>query len=95
MQTAFHQNGARASAVAPLVEVADTIGAGDAFSAALLAYFADEGILTPLGLATMTEPQLQTAVTRAVAAGAFTCTRPGADPPDRAELAAFVSGGGP
>ena len=71
--------------------MADTIGAGDAFSAGLLAYFADQGLLHPEGVATATPTELGAALAQAIATGAFTCTRPGADPPDAEELEAFVA----
>jgi fructokinase len=87
---AVHQSGAYARCAPPEVEVADTIGAGDAFTSGLLAYFAEHDILSPAGLAQMSPAWLQAALDQAVAAGAFTCTRPGADPPTRAELADFV-----
>lgn len=88
--TAFHRNGARARQVPPAVQVADTIGAGDSFSAALLTNLAHQGLLAPHLVATATEAQLQAAVDEAVTASAFTCTRPGADPPTADELGAFM-----
>jgi fructokinase len=87
--TAVHRSGASAHCAAPPVQVADTIGAGDSFSAGLLAYFADNGLLDPTALAHVAQDQLQAAVSQAVAVSALTCTRPGADPPTRAELDAF------
>ncbi len=92
--TALHRNGFRAHLSPPAIKVADTIGAGDAFSAGLLAYFASEGLLHPEGVATATPGQLEAALAQAIAAGAFTCTRPGGDPPDGPELAAFVARSG-
>lgn len=66
---------------APHVEVADTIGAGDSFMAALLA-----------GLAALSWPR-ELASDRLAALGelasdaaAITCMRPGADPPRRSEV---------
>ncbi|MGH9106699.1 MAG: carbohydrate kinase family protein, partial [Acidimicrobiales bacterium] len=49
--TALHTSGARACSVPPPVTLADTIGAGDAFTAGLLSYFLDDGVLSPAGLA--------------------------------------------
>lgn len=86
---AFHASGAQASCVPPAVEVADTIGAGDTFSASLLAYLASAGALTPEGVASLGSEELERAIGYAVAASAFTCTRPGADPPTATELATF------
>jgi fructokinase len=87
---ALHQSGAHAQCAPPEVKVADTIGAGDAFTSGLLAYFAQAGILSPAGVQRMAEGQLRAAVEQAVAAGAYTCTRPGADPPTGAQLAGFL-----
>jgi fructokinase len=89
--TAFHQNGASAHCTPPSIEVADTIGAGDSFSAGLLAYFAKYGLLEPAALTTLTESQLREALAQAVSASALTCTRPGADPPTVEELAQFIA----
>ena len=86
---AFHASGAQAACAPPEVEVVDTIGAGDAFSAGLLAYLASAGVLTPEGVVSLSTEELERAIGCAVAASAFTCTRPGADPPTATELAAF------
>jgi fructokinase len=89
--TAVHCNGFQAHLSPPDIKVADTIGAGDAFSAGLLAYFADRGLLHPHGVATADATELQAGLSQAIATSAFTCTRPGADPPDAEELEAFVA----
>jgi fructokinase len=88
--TAYHQNGGSSHCSPPPVEVADTIGAGDAFTSALLAYLSEHGLLSPGAITKMTEAQLGSSITRAVAASALTCTRLGADPPSRLELARFI-----
>jgi fructokinase len=62
---------------APRIQVADTIGAGDAFGAAFLASWQDAG---------GTPAALETAGRFAVAVAARTCERPGAEPPWRSEL---------
>ena len=82
----------RADAGAPPVEVADTIGAGDSFMAALLA-----GLLTHdlLAADAWTEPALEWLAALAVQAAAVTCSRPGADPPWTKELPALERGPGP
>jgi fructokinase len=89
--TAVHCNGFQAHLSPPDIKVADTIGAGDAFSAGLLAYFAHRGLLHPHGVATADATELQAGLSQAIATSAFTCTRPGADPPDAEELEAFVA----
>ena len=79
------------------VTVADTVGAGDAFTAALLAGLADAGLLSPGALAVRVareEDLLRGVVRRALAAAALTCTRPGADPPTAAELGRFLAQAG-
>ncbi|MCL2550623.1 MAG: carbohydrate kinase [Actinomycetia bacterium] len=81
---------------APRVAVADTVGAGDAFTSALLSVLLGAGLLGAapacrdrLRAATAGEhlpPVLAGALTLAARAAALTCTRPGADPPTREEL---------
>jgi fructokinase len=69
---------------APAVQVVDTIGAGDAFGAALLAWLHDHGRLSrDLRL---DRDDLQAALEFACLVASITCTRPGADPPWRSEL---------
>jgi fructokinase len=82
----------RASVAAPPVEVADTIGAGDSFMAALLA-----GLLTSdlLSAPTRSDHELDWLAALAVQAAAVTCSRPGADPPWARELPALSTGPGP
>jgi fructokinase len=66
---------------APVVDVADTVGAGDAFTAGLLHALSRDGTLSPAGLERLSPAQLKSAVRFANAIAADTCTRPGADPP--------------
>lgn len=92
--------GAEVRVGAPRITVADTVGAGDAFQAALLDALAAhaEGItgepdaaerfplpLTPEGLTAV--------LARCAAAAAINCTRVGADPPTHAELETAHQGG--
>lgn len=67
-------------------DVADTVGAGDAFAAGLLHRLAAAGALGGRlgGLGT---PTLRSALDVAGRVAAITCSRPGADPPWAAELA--------
>ena len=79
--------GARARVSAPIVEVVDTIGAGDAFGAALLAWLHDRGALkADLSLGAV---ELESALEFACVAASLTCTRAGAEPPRRDELSAY------
>ncbi len=72
------------------VIVADTVGAGDTFHAALLGWLDERGLLTKAGLAAtgLASAELAAAVGFAVAASAVTCTRRGADLPRRNEVPA-------
>ena len=63
------------------VDVVDTIGAGDTFSAALLHSLSTQGCLDIEKLAHLTARELETALRFAVRVSAVTCTRAGADPP--------------
>jgi fructokinase len=75
---AFLGNGDVLAAEIPEVEVADTIGAGDAFGGAFLAWWTGHG----LGRASLAEPDLVgTALRFAADVAARTCTQVGADPP--------------
>ncbi|MER5349189.1 carbohydrate kinase [Kitasatospora sp. NPDC002551] len=74
---ALTADGRRAEAPARPVRVADTVGAGDAFTAALLH-------------ARYAGADLPAALTRATTAATLTVTRPGATPPDGAELTAAL-----
>jgi fructokinase len=72
------------SVAAPEVELADTIGAGDAFGAALLAWLDDHRLLQP-GFK-LARRELLSALEFACLVASLTCTRPGAEPPWRAEV---------
>ncbi|MHA6793143.1 carbohydrate kinase family protein [Pseudonocardia bannensis] len=72
------------------VEVVDTVGAGDTFSAALLAGLHRRGLLGAAArpaLRAIDAATLEAVLDGAVAAAAITCSRRGADPPTAAELA--------
>jgi len=76
--------GTEVRVAAPVVDVVDTIGAGDAFGAGLLAWLFDHDRLTrDLRLDT---DELRDALDFACLVASITCTRAGADPPRRAEL---------
>jgi fructokinase len=69
---------------APHVDVVDTIGAGDAFGAALLAWLNDHDLLHfDLRLSA---DQMRESLRFACLVAALTCARAGADPPTRADL---------
>jgi fructokinase len=80
----------------PTVEVADTVGAGDAFTAGLLAALADRKLLggaNRAALAALSADTLADVVDEAALVAAITCSRPGADPPTRDEVAAWGASG--
>jgi fructokinase len=72
------------------VTVADTVGAGDSFGAALLAALAERDALELDAARRLDDSLLEEAVTYAVTAAAITCTRTGAVPPSRAEIDAWI-----
>jgi fructokinase len=78
-----------ASAAAPKVEVADTVGAGDSFMAALLSGLVDRGLDGAQNRAELRDlpvEALAELLEHAARAAAVTVSRPGANPPTRAEL---------
>ena len=88
---AWHRHEGMIEVSAPVVEVVDTVSAGDSFQAALL--FAlramnriGAGLLTRISAA-----ELRRALTFAAACAAVTCSRPGADPPRLSEVGAAVA----
>ncbi|SCG67795.1 carbohydrate kinase family protein [Micromonospora humi] len=69
------------------VTVADTVGAGDAFTAGLLDALIEIGAAAPGTVGELDEDRLAAALRHASRIAAITCARPGADPPRRADLA--------
>jgi fructokinase len=76
----------RVGAPGVAVDVADTVGAGDAFGGALITALLDHGALGSSKPNEVDAAVLSHAVGFAVLASAVTCTRVGADPPTRAEI---------
>ena len=74
------------------VRVVDTVGAGDAFTAGLLAFLAEAAGLRPGACAQLDRAALAGALDFAGLVAAITCTRRGADPPRRAELRGSSAG---
>jgi fructokinase len=72
----------------PRVTVADTVGAGDSLAAGLFAGLLGAGVTTRARLEELPDEELLPIVDDAALVAAITCTRPGADPPTRDELAA-------
>ncbi len=69
------------------VKVADTVGAGDTFTAGLLAALRAMKLLDKKNLASLSADNLSTAIAFAAKAAAITCSRPGANPPWAREMA--------
>jgi fructokinase len=84
--------GRTARVPAPVVDVADTIGAGDAFTAGLLHALWSERLLSTDALERLSPTTLHTVLQRACAVADDTCTRPGADAPWSSDLAALQPG---
>ncbi|MER6174347.1 carbohydrate kinase [Streptosporangium sp. NPDC001681] len=70
------------------VQVVDTVGAGDAFTAGLLDGLLRGGRATPALIGELSEAELTGALDQAVMVAGLTCERAGANPPTRAELRA-------
>lgn len=77
---------AQAHVPSPVIEVVDTVGAGDTFQAALLTWLDEHDALAPQALAALDASALDTLLRFAAQAAAITCSRRGADMPRRAEL---------
>jgi fructokinase len=78
---AWHAGAGQIEVAAPKVEIADTIGAGDSFQAALLFALHKQGRLARQQLKDISADELHRALSFAANCAGLTCTRPGADPP--------------
>ena len=74
------------------VTVADTVGAGDSFDGGLLTQLAELGVTSRSALMSLAQDDLAEILRFAVAVAALNCSRPGADPPRRAEVEAHLAG---
>jgi fructokinase len=84
---AWHRNTGPIEVGAPVVQVVDTIGAGDSFQSALLFALHSQGRLARNRLTELGIDELRLALSFACNCAALTCTRVGADPPLRGEVA--------
>ena len=80
---------------APTVELADTIGAGDAFTAGLSVALLHQGVREAAQLAELPDATWRQVLQFATAAAALNCLREGANPPTRAEVQSFLRSQGP
>ena len=85
--TALRSDGRMLTVTGLDVDVIDTVGAGDAFTAGLLAALDERSLLERRALAAADDATLRDALAFAVRVAALTCMRHGADPPRRSELA--------
>ncbi len=73
------------------VDVVDTVGAGDSFSGGLLSNLAELGVLSRAALEQLSDAQMRKSLRFAAAVAALTCSRAGADPPDRPTTDRFLA----
>jgi len=84
---AYTRAGVTVWAWAPAIQVVDTVGAGDSFLAAVLAYLDEQDILTTrTQLINVSADQLMACLNYANRAAAINCLRVGTDPARKSEL---------
>jgi fructokinase len=79
------------------IDLVDTVGAGDSFTSGLLDGLRRADLISAArreALAAIDQATLEDVVDEAAQIAAITCSRPGADPPTRAQLDAAPVGGG-
>jgi fructokinase len=80
--------GVNATVASPKITVADTVGAGDTFLAATLSWLYEKGKLAGRGnLGGISPSELTACLEYAARAAAINCSRPGANPPYKHEMA--------
>ncbi len=89
--TAFTPDIQVRAAAEPVTDMHDTVGAGDTFMAALLAYLAHAGQADATTLARMSPQEIGEMLRSAAAAAAINCARHGCNPPTRAEVLARLA----
>ncbi|MDR0600067.1 MAG: carbohydrate kinase [Treponema sp.] len=87
----FKREGVYRRVTAPVVDlpVVDTIGAGDTFHGAFLAWLEEAGLMSRRALAALGEGELREALIFANKAASIVCSRRGANPPTLAEVKAL------
>ncbi|RON19328.1 carbohydrate kinase family protein [Pseudomonas frederiksbergensis] len=84
--TVFSRRHGSWSAPACVVLMADTVGAGDTFQAALIAWLTEQQLDSVEGLQRLSREQIDAMLTFAVSAAALTCGKTGPDLPYRHQL---------
>lgn len=84
---AWHGTAGHLEVSAPKIEVVDTIGAGDTFQGATLTALKEADLIERGALRGADAAALSKAIAFGTAAAAITCSRPGANPPWRREMA--------
>ena len=84
--TAYLADGREVGVPSETVEVVDTVGAGDTFSAGILARLDELGLLSREKLKTVSDDDMASAMAFAARVAAVTVSRKGANPPWRKEL---------
>jgi fructokinase len=83
---------ARGRVSSPRIDVADTIGAGDAFGAGLLVALEERKALARGSLAVLADSDLEQVLRFASAVAALTVARSGAETPTRSEVVEMLDG---
>jgi fructokinase len=76
---------------APVVDVVDTVGAGDAFTGGLLSWLRQRCVTSRVVLDALSPDELTAALNFAAATAALNCARAGANPPSSRAVRAFLS----
>lgn len=84
--TVFSRQHGSWSQPAVKVTMADTVGAGDTFQAALIAWLTEQQLDSVQGLQQLTRPQIDAMLGFAIRAAALTCGKTGPDLPYRRQL---------
>jgi fructokinase len=82
----FTASGMSAYVRSPKVVVADTVGAGDTFLAAMLSFLYQQRVMDINRLRNLTKEELTASLSYAVQAAAINCSRIGAKPPYKREM---------
>ncbi|MFA6506502.1 MAG: carbohydrate kinase [Treponemataceae bacterium] len=72
------------------IEIVDTIGAGDTFHAAFLAWLEEHGKMSRKAISALSEAELTEALSFANLAASLVCAKRGAEPPTKAEMDAYA-----